>query len=213
MRVFYLHGFASSAQSRKAAYLAERLRAHDVELRCPDFNEPDFTTLTTTRMLERMAAEIAATGRGPVVLIGSSLGGAVAIHTAARLADRVDRVVLLAPAVIFPKDADNVLGADRVAQWRRTGTLDVFHHGDGVTRPLDYAFYEDSLQYDAMAAAVTQPTLIFQGLRDEAVDPRVVQQYAAARPHMHLTLLDDDHQLIASLPRIWSDMTVFLGLT
>jgi hypothetical protein len=30
---------------------------------------------------------------------------------------------------------------------------------------------------------------------------------------MLLTLLDDDHQLIASLPRIWSDMTVFLGLT
>ena len=60
---------------------------------------------------------------------------------------------------------------------------------------------------------MTQPTLIFQGLRDAAVDPRMVQRFAALRPHMRLTLLDDDHQLIASLPRIWSDMTLFLGLT
>jgi pimeloyl-ACP methyl ester carboxylesterase len=213
MHVFYLHGFASSAQSRKATYLAERFRAHGVTLRCPDFNEPDFATLTTTRMLEQVAGEIAAAGRGPVTLIGSSLGGVVAIHTAARLLDRVDRLVLLAPAVMFPKDADKVLGAGRVAEWRRTGTLDVLHHANGATRPLNYAFYEDSLQYDAMAALVPQPALIFQGVRDDAVDPRIVQQYAALRPHMLLTLLDDDHQLIASLPRIWSDMTVFLGLT
>jgi pimeloyl-ACP methyl ester carboxylesterase len=102
-------------------------------------------------MLERLAAEIATLDRGPVVLVGSSLGGVVAIHTAARLVDRVDRLVLLAPAVMFPKDADKVLGADRVAEWRRTGTLDVFHHGNGVTRPLNYAFYEDGLQYDAIS--------------------------------------------------------------
>jgi len=28
-----------------------------------------------------------------------------------------------------------------------------------------------------------------------------------------LSLLDDDHQLVASLPRIWDDLQPFLGLT
>ena len=52
--VFYLHGFASSARSTKAAFFAERLRPHGLELQCPDFNEPDFETLTVSRMLEQV---------------------------------------------------------------------------------------------------------------------------------------------------------------
>ena len=213
MKVFYLHGFASSTRSRKAVYLGERFASRGISLRCPDFNEPGFFSLTVTRMLDQLARDIASLDREPVVLIGSSLGAVVAIHTAARLADRIDRLVLLAPAVMFPRDADKVLGADRVAEWRRSGTLDVFHHGDGVTRPLNYAFYEDGLRYDATTAEVSQPARVFQGLRDEAVDHRAVEQWAAPRPNVQLTLLDDDHQLLASLPAIWSEMTAFLKLT
>lgn len=213
MHVFYLHGFASSPQSKKAAYCAERLRPHGVALQCPDFNEPEFASLTMTRMLDRLAADIATLDTQPIVLIGSSLGAVVAIHTSARIPDRIDRLVLLAPAVMFPRDAPEVLGAEAVARWQATGTLDVFHHGYGGTRALSYTFYEDGLRYDALAAEIGQPTLIFQGRRDEAVDYRVIEQYAAARPNVKLTLLDDDHQLIASLPRIWTDVAGFLGLT
>ena len=79
------------------------------------------------------------------MLIGSSLGAVVAIHAAARMADRIDRLVLLAPAVMFPRDAPKVLGAERVARWQAAGTLDVFHHADGGMRPLSYRFYEDSV--------------------------------------------------------------------
>jgi pimeloyl-ACP methyl ester carboxylesterase len=240
--VFYLHGFASSGQSKKAAYFAERLRPHGVALRAPDFNEPDFLSLTMTRMLDHLAADIARldppspapethasvdevsserastiprakTDRRPVVLIGSSLGAIVAVHTAARMSDRIDRLVLLAPALMFPRDAGKILGADRVARWQATGTLDLFHHGYGGMRALNYSFYQDSMQYDAFVADVSQPTLIFQGLHDEGVDHRVVAQYAATRHNMRLTLLDDDHQLMGSLPRIWSEMAAFLELT
>ena len=64
-----------------------------------------------------------------------------------------------------------------------------------------------------MTAPVTQPTRVFQGLRDKAVDARVVQEWAAPRPNVRVTLLDDDHQLHASLPEIWREMTSELGLT
>ena len=57
--VVYLHGFASSRYSTKAAYFADRLREHGVDLRCPDFNEPDFRTMTLTRMLEQVGCELA----------------------------------------------------------------------------------------------------------------------------------------------------------
>ena len=40
----------------------------------------------------------------------------------------------------------------------------------------------------------------------------VVASFAKPRPNVMLSLLDDDHQLIASLPRMWTDMRAFLEL-
>jgi alpha-beta hydrolase superfamily lysophospholipase len=221
-RAFYLHGFASSAHSKKAVFFAERLRSHGLGLECPDFNEPDFASLTITRMLKALEREIrrgdsatAPAGSAtpaPIALIGSSLGAVIAMYSAARMPDRVDRLVLLAPALTFAKDGRRFFTPDRVARWRTSGSLDVFHYGLGSMRSLNYSFYEDSLSYDAFALNVPQPILIFQGLRDDAVDHRIVEKYAAGRPTVTLSLLDDDHQLLASLPRIWHDVEPFLGL-
>jgi pimeloyl-ACP methyl ester carboxylesterase len=209
--VLYLHGFASSPESTKAAYFGERLAAHRVTLTTPDFNAPDFRTLTMSRMLDRLSSEIEAHG-GRVSLIGSSLGAALAVLGAARFADRVERLVLLAPAVMFARPGHSLLPPERIAEWRHRGTLPFFHYGYGEERLLDYTFYEDSLAHDPFDASFAQPTLIFQGLRDTVVDCRTVEQFAAARPNVTLSLLDDDHQLTASLPRMWDAIEDFLGL-
>jgi uncharacterized protein len=213
-RVLYLHGFASSAQSSKAAYFSQRLASAGVAFECPDLNEPDFRSLTMTRMLDQLGERLAPTeAGGRVALIGSSLGGTLAILAADRWATRVDRVILLAPAVMFAKPGHHLLPPERIAEWRREGELPFFHYAYGEPRSLDVAFYEDSLRYDPFAAVVTQPMLIFQGLRDASVDYRTVEQFARPRPNATLSLLDDDHQLIASLPRIWDDAALFLGVS
>jgi len=210
--IFYLHGFASSSKSTKAGFFAERLAAHGIALRCPDFNEPDFATLTMTRMLDQIGTEIARVNR-PVTLIGSSLGGTLAILAAARFPDRVDRLILMAPAVMFAKPGHHLLPPERIAEWRSRGALPFFHYGYDGERLLDVGFYEDSLAYDAFGAAFRQPTLIFQGFRDASVDYRTVEAFAKTRNNATLALLDDDHQLIASLPLMWVDIELFLGLT
>jgi pimeloyl-ACP methyl ester carboxylesterase len=209
--IFYLHGFASSAKSTKAGVFAERLREHGAALRCPDFNEPDFATLTLTRMLDQLGGELRR-GDGPVALIGSSLGGTLAILAAARFANRVDRLVLLAPAVMFAKPGHHLLPPERIDEWRHRGALPFFHYAYNEERALNVEFYEDSLKHDAFGAAVNQPTLVFQGLRDASVDYRTVETFSKTRPNLTLSLLDDDHQLIASLPRMWNDIAPFLGL-
>lgn len=210
--VFYLHGFASSPQSTKVGYFRERLRGHGVDVRCPDFNLPEFSTLTMTRMLEQLEAAIADAERGPVTLMGSSLGGTLAILAGSRKPASIARLVLMAPAVMFAKPGHHLLPPERIEEWRRRGALPFFHYADNAERPLNYAFYEDSLRYDAFHANMPQPTVIFQGLHDQSVDHRTVEQFARARPNVTLSLLDDDHQLIASLPRMWSDIEAFLGL-
>ena len=209
--ILYLHGFTSSAGSTKAKYFAERLREHGLDLGCPDFNEPDFRTLTMTRMLEQLEHEIAPAS-GPVTLIGSSLGGTLAIIAASRLGARIGRVVLLAPAVMFARPGHHILPPERIEQWRQDGAMPFFHHAYGEERPLAYAFHEDSVRYDPFEAFMPNQTLIFQGLHDQSVDYRMVEAFARARPNVTLSLLDDDHQLMSSLPLIWDGVAAFLGL-
>jgi len=210
-RVFYLHGFASSAKSTKAAYFAERLREHHVAFECPDFNEPEFATMTMTRMVDQLG-DVLSRLSDRAVLIGSSLGGTLAILGAARFAPKIDRVVLLAPAVMFAKPGHHLLPPERIDEWQRRGALPFFHYAYAEERLLSYSFYEDSLQHDAFSASFSQPALVFQGLRDASVDYRTVEAFARDRPNVTLSLLDDDHQLIASLPRIWESVADFLGL-
>jgi pimeloyl-ACP methyl ester carboxylesterase len=209
--ILYLHGFASSAHSTKGTYLAQRLAEQGIALESPDFNLPEFTSLTMTRMLEQLDRDLLPGVRG-ATLVGSSLGGTLAVLAAARWPERVGQLILLAPAVMFAKEGHHLLPQSRIAEWRRRGALPFFHYAYGEERLLNVAFYEDSLQYDPFAATFHQPTLIFQGSRDEAVDPRTVQRFARSRPNVTLTMLDDDHQLVKSLPQIWKAMQAFLGL-
>jgi pimeloyl-ACP methyl ester carboxylesterase len=212
VNAFYLHGFASSAQSTKAAYFGDRFRERGIALRCPDFNQPDFATLTLTRMIDRLGSELARFESPHATLIGSSLGATVAILAAARFGPAIDRLVLLAPAVMFAKPGHHLLPPERIDEWQRRGALPFFHYGDNEERLLNYSFYEDSLRHDAFHAVVPQPMLIFQGLRDASVDHRTVEAFAASRPNATLSLLDDDHQLIASLRRMWEGIADFLDL-
>ena len=149
--VIYLHGFASSAGSSKATWFKARFAEHGIVQRTPDFNLPDFSSLTITRMIDQVEAELPATGERPVVLIGSSLGAFVAVQVALRPAGKVDRLVLLAPALDFSGNRLRDLGDRGIDEWRRTGELNVFHYGFGRMVPVRYALFEDAQRYDAMS--------------------------------------------------------------
>lgn len=201
MHIFYLHGFASSPSSSKAAFFAQKIAPRP--LQAPDFNEPDFQSLTITRMIAQTGRKMDEAGAGPVALIGSSLGGFVALQAAARWPDRVKRLVLLAPAVDLRPERLAELGNRTIEEWRATGTLDIFHFAYGRLMTLGFDLYRDAEQYDAVNLEVDQPIQVFQGLRDEAVNPETVERWSAARPNVELHMLDDDHQLHASLDYIW----------
>lgn len=210
MHIFYLHGFASSARSSKAAFFGERLARRGVTLHCPDLNEPDFSTLTITRMVDIVAREVAALPAGGVALMGSSLGAFVAVQSALRLGAQVERMVLLAPALDFGGNRMRELGDRGLDEWARTNQLTVFHYGYGRSMPVHYELYTDARGYETFNAAVSMPVQVFQGRRDTAVDPDTVERWSAARPNVELHMLDDDHQLLSSLEYIWAHTEPFL---
>ncbi len=223
--IFYLHGFASGPRSSKAQFFERRLAEHGLRLHCPDLNAPDFETLTVSRMAGRVQDDILALPPAPTVLIGSSLGALVALIVASRWAKRcasgrggemakrpIDRLVLLAPAIDFAHNRERDLGYEALARWKDSGTLQVYHYGEGRTRNVHYGLYEDALQHDPFAAYLDFPILIFHGRRDTSVDPESVEAFARSRPNVTLRMLDDDHQLLSSLEQIWSETAAFLGI-
>lgn len=232
--LFYIHGFASSGRSSKAVFLTARCAERRVVLRSPDFNEPDFATLTASRMLEQLAGHVSAEPPGPVALVGSSLGGFVAWHAAAlqrapgdpphpptaaaarwrALAEThpVDRLVLLAPALDFPNGWRTRLTPAEFDAWRTNGVLTVFHYGENAERAVHFSLYEDGLLYSSAQSAPSAPTVIIQGRRDDVVDPAMVERMASGKPNVTQWLVDDDHQLHASIELIWRETAAFVGI-
>jgi pimeloyl-ACP methyl ester carboxylesterase len=211
MQVLYLHGFASSPQSSKATFFSKRLAEHGIEAVVPDLNAPDFSTLTVSRMLQQVRGVLESIAE-PFAIIGSSLGGFVAVQAALEHTSRVGRLVLLAPALDFDGNRLSELGDRGLDAWKSSNRLAVFHYGYGRMMPVHYDLYADALRYDAFDAQLPQPVQVFQGRHDSSVSPSTVQRWAEERPNVELHLLDDDHQLLKSLDKIWREVERFLEL-
>jgi pimeloyl-ACP methyl ester carboxylesterase len=214
--VVYLHGFASSPDSSKAAFFAERFAEHGVTFLCPDLNQPAFSTLTVTRMLQQLDREISTVPPTDVVLIGSSLGGFVAVEAGARQPGNpphpISRLILLAPAVELEWDRWSEVRPGGIEGWRKTGHIEVFHYAIDRTERLGFKFYEDAERYHPATRRLSLPMLIFQGRQDESVDPALVERFSRRQSRATLHMLDDTHQLKNSLDYIWGETERFLGL-
>ena len=206
MKTIYLHGFASGPASRKAQFFRERFAERGLALEIPHMDEGDFERLTVTgqlKLVERLA-------RGnPVTLIGSSMGGYIAALYAARHPE-VAKLVMMAPAFYFPRRWMETLEPEKAAAWQRDGKMGVFHYSEGRTRNIGYQLVRDAESYEP-APNVTQPALLFHGLKDDVVPVGYSEEFAAAHPeNVKLRLLDSGHALTDVLEEIWQESEAFL---
>ncbi len=197
--VIYLHGFASSPQSRKAQFFRERLLGEGFSVEIPDLACGDFKNLTVSgqlRIVEQLLAE------GPATLIGSSMGGYLAALSAVRCRENVEKVILLAPAFGLHALWTQELGQEKLATWRNNGTIPVFHYGEGKELPLAFNLMEDAAQYEP-SPDIRQPGLIFHGLNDPVVPVGCSRSYAANRPNIQLLEFRSGHELTDVLDDMW----------
>lgn len=171
----------------------------------PDLAEDDFENLTISGQLA--VIERAAQGQ-PVSLIGSSLGGYLAALYASRHPE-VEKLILMAPAFRFATGWRDGLGAERAAEWKRSGYLSVYHYGAGGTRQLGYGLLEDAARYPDFPE-FSQPALVLHGSRDTVVPARFSQEFAALHPNVKLILFDSDHELVDVLEPMWQEVAGFL---
>jgi pimeloyl-ACP methyl ester carboxylesterase len=198
LRIVYLHGFASSPGSMKASFFRSRLRELGLEMQVPDL-APDFRRVTITSQL-KVAEPLVE--RGPVVLLGSSLGGYLATLLAERHPETVAGLVLFAPAFGFAERWQQRLGPEAMARWRSEGTLRVFHYGKEREERLSVKLLDDAATHASQPDPLC-PTLAFAGSRDESVPLQTVASFTQARGGRELVVLDAGHEMTEVLDSMW----------
>jgi pimeloyl-ACP methyl ester carboxylesterase len=204
MRYVYLHGFASSPQSRKALAFREALAANGIDLEIPDLAENDFEHLTLSAQMNVIHRTL---DHAPCRLIGSSMGGYLA-SLYASLHPEVDRLVLMAPAFSFARRWRE-MQSPAIARWKDSGWLEVMHYGDKAIRRVHYGLMEDAEALPAFPD-FQQPALIFHGVHDTVVPIDFSRSYAMSHSNVRLRELDSDHELLNVLDAITTEAMPYL---
>lgn len=208
--LIFLHGFASSANSTKARYLAEHLAGiPDLRFLVPDFNptRKDFEYLTVTGMVNRLRQYLIDQGAEAGDLIASSLGGLVALHYAARFGG-VGRILLLSPVLSY---GSLPFSREMLRQWEKDGSMEFPHYGLPGKAVLRYDFHLDALKY-AGRIPPPVPILILHGRSDEVIAIENSRDYASEYPAtVRLVELDSDHGLLDRMETILEHVSSFLA--
>jgi pimeloyl-ACP methyl ester carboxylesterase len=206
MRIVYLHGFASSPQSSKARFFAERFHQLGVPFTAPELDEGNFQGLTISGQLKVIAKTVR---DERVIVMGSSLGGYLAALFAARHVEQVEKMVLLAPAFQFPTRWRARYSVEELERWKERGEIPFFHYGYKEERGLGYQIVEDASGYED-EPDFRQPTLVLHGRRDEVVPVEVSKVFAQGRENVRLKVVESGHELTDVLEQLWSETAAFL---
>jgi hypothetical protein len=207
--LIFLHGFLSSAQGTKVRFLRQKLAGKlEVDFHAVEFNPTprDFEFMTVTGQINRLRQYVLDHRLEPVSLIGSSLGGLVALHYAHRYGG-VAKLLLLAPALGYEAGPDP---AGELKDWQASGLRRLWHDGLQAELPLRYEYHLDRLRFNPPPPPPVD-TIILHGLNDEVVPIAGSRQYAAAYPaRVRLREVDSDHRLSDQLDRIWREVEATL---
>jgi pimeloyl-ACP methyl ester carboxylesterase len=204
--VVWLGGFASDMTGTKAQALAEWARAAGRDFLRFDYfghgaSDGDFRDGTISRWRADALAVLDELTKGPVVLVGSSMGGWISCLVALSRSERVAAMVLVAPAADFteklmqpglPPEALDALARD--GEWTRPSD----YEGGGY--PITQALLEDGARWSILDAMIpiTCPVRILQGGADPDVPWRHGLDLALAieGEDVIFTLIrDGDHRL------------------
>lgn len=200
----YLHGFASGPQSQKAKFFQQKFASVNLPLVVPDLNVPSFEKLTVTAMLAKLDEVVAALpADARIGIIGSSLGGLVALFSAERHPKHVTRLLLMAPALGLFRTNFLSLGHTGVRKWEREGFFDIHHQGTDSAQRIASDFIHDARRYDENRLRLSIPVMIVHGTHDQVVDPHLSVVYAKHNPNVTLHLVEDDHTLVTSCTQVW----------
>jgi pimeloyl-ACP methyl ester carboxylesterase len=203
--VVWLSGYRSDMAGTKAEALADWAKAKGRGYLRFDYfghgeSSGDFVKGTITRWREDALAVIDEMTEGPLVLVGSSMGGWIACLAAMARPERTAAMTLIAPAPDFTtKLMPTRFPPEALAALRDAGVwMQPSEYGD--PNPITLALLEDGARWSILDAPVpiTAPVRILQGGEDPDVPWRHALELAQAIKSADVVfslIKDGDHRL------------------
>ncbi len=202
--VVFLHGLMSDMEGGKATHLAQHaLDAGFSFLRFDTFGHGKssgaFTDGTIGRWHDDTLDVIDRLTAGPLILVGSSMGGWVALLAAIARPERVKALLLIAAAPDFTEESMWAAMSDAEKTALQRDGIVHLHEGD-QTYPVSRALIADGREHLLLRGPIpfAGPVRILQGMRDESVDWPTALAIAdrLQTDDVALTLVKDgDHRL------------------
>ncbi|MHB1950942.1 MAG: alpha/beta hydrolase [Acidiferrobacteraceae bacterium] len=207
----FLHGFRSDIRGHKASCLADHAAQRGrpwlaFDLRGHGNSDGDAAAPLVSSLLADLDVVLARLAPRPVMLIGSSLGGWLAVRAAERHRAQVQALLLIAPAFNFIRQHFGTLPRAEQEQWEQSGIgrFDDPYSGDSYL--LRHSVLVDSDQHDVFAdrSGFSCPIVILHGDRDEQVplaqSRRFIDELA---PQGELVVIPGgDHRLSSGVPEL-----------
>jgi hypothetical protein len=206
----YLHGFASSPSSKKATAFKKKFGEIGISLEVPDLEVGGFENMTLTHQMNILSMYLDRFQSRGACLIGSSMGGYLAILAAQQRMD-VRAVYLMAPGFNFLDRWMRKLNLDfnDDASWE--SRIPVFHYRHGETRYINIAVFKDAIEWSRLELKREVPTRIVHGVNDETVEIEESRKFASSHPWCLLHELDADHGLLDHIDWVINDCLIFFS--
>lgn len=175
--IVFLHGLMSDMYGNKASYIEEFAIKHKINFVAFDnlghgnssgkFNECNISSwLDTTLKL------IAALDLKNIIIVGSSMGGWLALLIAARNIQNINGFVLIAPAPDFTENILQKLTQEDITTLKTGGEIRLAQSNI----PISWQILIDGKQYlllEEEEIDIHAPVILIHGLQDDSVDPHV----------------------------------------
>ncbi len=201
--VLYIHGYASDMMATKAQFFDQTCAARGqayVRFDCSANGQSpgDFKDGAIGRWIEDALAVIDST-QGPIVLVGSSMGGWIGLHCALKRPQRIRAFIGIAAAPDFTEKIQAAMTAEQKVQAERDGYHEL---PSSLGEPL--RLYNGLLQDGRKHLLLTQeikldiPVVLTQGKLDQEVPwptaERIKQTLSPASAEI-IYVEDGDHRL------------------
>ena len=203
--VFFLPGFASDMTGSKAVFLADKAIAEGFAYTALDYSGHgqsggDFKSLTLKNWLADTLAVFDAVASGPQIVVGSSMGGWLALHLALARPAQVAGIIGIAAAPDFTEDLIwNNLDAATRTHVETAGYLeDPSDYGPPMIITHDLIMSGRDMLLLRAPLDITCPVHLMHGMQDKDVpwqtSLRIAERLVTGNVQIHL-IKDGQHRL------------------
>jgi len=203
--VMFLGGFRSDMQGTKATYLEKTCQERGQNFIRFDYSghgesEGDFKDGTISLWTQDALDILDHKTNGPIILVGSSMGGWIALLLALKRKTRVAGLIGLAAAPDFTRVIESRMSAEHNEAIARQGNFDLDNDYSPDPYPITAKLLEDGRQNALLNddIDINIPVRLIQGKKDTDVDWETAEhiKQAIAGSDVEVTLLkDSDHRL------------------